>query len=327
MVAPAPERNRWPATAAAFAAALCSTTGAWAQQDAADNAEQARVLFEAGGNAAIAGRWEDAAGHFEASLSLVPRPNTRYNLAVALAHLQRHVECLRVLDDLFAHGDPVGDPAQWKLAQDLHASESSAVETVVLRITPPDATVTVDGTIHPGTGDQRTVYLSPASHALEVSSRGFEKLALPVDATAGSRREIACALTPLPKTDPAPPRQRREAPSRAGPVALLIAGSTLLAGAIVTGVLAYRDDQKVVKACDGADVCERPDLGNTQQRAATLALTTDILWPTGGALVVVGAAWLLWAPRNARERPSTSRLTLTAGPGATPWSAGLRMVF
>lgn len=81
-------------------------------------------------------------------------------------------------------------------------------------------------------------------------------------------------------------------------------GGALLAGSIVTGVIAKSKDGDVDKACAmGGTVCpewERSDA----KKAYGLAITTDLLWTIGGAAALTGLVlWYTGALDTEREVP------------------------
>jgi tetratricopeptide (TPR) repeat protein len=105
---------------------------------------------------------------------------------------------------------------------------------------------------------------------------------------------------PEPSTEPSAPASSadtsRPASSQggsvdAGAIALLSTGGVLLAGALVTGVVALTEGNSLEAMCPG-DECPESARGLADEVSA-LSITTDVLWPVGTVLAGIGIAWLI----------------------------------
>ena len=81
-------------------------------------------------------------------------------------------------------------------------------------------------------------------------------------------------------------------PDFTGPIVLFAIGGLTGAGAAVTGGLALTAQSDLESACPTRRDCD-PSLIETRDRAETLSLVTDILWPTAAAIGVAALVWLI----------------------------------
>lgn len=295
--------------------------------DDSDVVGQARAAFEAGAAAALNGRWPQAAEAFARSLALSPRPATYNNLAVALCHIDQLVLCLEQLEAFFAVTDPERDAEARALAGDLLEQTLARVATLELHIQPVDATVVIDGRIHPSDGSGRErIRVRPGAHRVSVAADGRVPMRFSWRASAGERAQRRVDLQ-WPSPEPGPSASSLRAglnsePAQAGPrgrvagagvvpITLAVSAGVLLAGGAVTGWLAIRDDQRVTEACAGQNPCDRPDLVGVRDRAGTLAAVTDALWVAAAASASIALVWWLVDSRS----PTSEGTSLSLAPG------------
>jgi hypothetical protein len=205
----------------------------------AQNAQQARALFEQGLSAADAQRWEQAADLFRQSRAIVDRPSTAYNLAVALEHLGRAREALESLADYFRMSN--AEESRYARATALRAELDARVARVVLTVTPDTARVEVDGALREGTGAQRELVLDEGDHVFTISAEGLAPQTVRLSLARGTRtaREVALVAAtgePEPEPEPEPP-PIAPAPSGGGVGALGIVGLTLAGVGLGAGVV------------------------------------------------------------------------------------------
>ncbi|MEM1416156.1 MAG: hypothetical protein AAGH15_14710 [Myxococcota bacterium] len=120
------------------------------------------------------------------------------------------------------------------------------------------------------------------------------------------RTRTPVALAPEPEPDPEPlatPEPAPEAPDRAAAWALLGTGGALLAGSLVTGILTAGKRDDLDALCPERNACTG-DWESTRDQGRTLAITTDALWITGGALALTGLVLALVRGRSPEE-PAT----------------------
>lgn len=169
-------------------ASLLLAAGARAQPRQSVDGPSARELFERGVGHAEAGEWEPALEDFRASLALVERPRTLFNVAVALDHLERGPECVAAIDALLDHEDV--DPRDREEAERLRRRWRARLGRLVLRLEPAGARASVDGDPLEG----MEALLAPGTHRLRVEAPGHRPLERDVEIAAGGERRLELAL-------------------------------------------------------------------------------------------------------------------------------------
>jgi len=284
--------------------ALCLTvasTGLAGGALADEAASSARDLFERGVESVKQESWAEAAVYFERSASRVPRQSTLYNLALCRHHLGDYGAALQAIDELYASGDPP-DTTTREHAQKLRERALERVVVLDMTVEPPEATITVDGAASPSApGAARKLYLPPGPHDVSVTAPGRVPVRFSMEGKAGHSlaRSVALAVTPhvmAPSPSPSPPPNAVPVPSANSGVAahwvLLGTGALLLAGAAVTGAVAWKADGDFVDACPSLNDCD-PNDRYLADRAASFARASDVLLGLGAATTGVGAV-LLW---------------------------------
>jgi hypothetical protein len=201
---------------------------------------QARALFERGLAAAEAGAHADALIHFERSFELVPRASTAFNVAVQHARLGRPTASLRALDSLHELAPSEADVRD---ADALRARLRASLATLVLRVDPPSATVSVDGAVVPGVGSERTLVLDPGARRLEVQADDHTPSRRSITLLAGATAEERFDLVPSVSLDArvlAPDVEPRARRARRVGIALSVV--VVVAGAVVLGAWLGRPD-------------------------------------------------------------------------------------
>ena len=290
--------------------ALCLTfassalAGVALADEAADEAaKSARDLFERGVESVKQESWTEAAAYFERSASFVPRQSTLYNLALCRHHLGDYAAALQAIDRLYSSGDPP-DTTTREHAQKLRERALERVVVLDITVEPPEATITVDGMALPSApGAAKKLYLPPGPHDVSVTALGRVPVRFSMEGKAGHSlaRSVALAVAPdvmAPSPAPAPalPPNAVPVPSANSGVAahwvLLGTGALLLAGAAVTGAVAWKADSDFVDACPSLLQCNPNDV-DLKDRAASFARASDVLLGLGAATTGVGAL-LLW---------------------------------
>jgi len=211
-----------------------------AETSSGETEAQARALFERGLAAAEAGAHADALIHFERSFELVPRASTAFNVAVQHARLGRPTAALRALDSLHELSPSEADGRD---ADALRVRLRASLATLVLRVAPPSATVSVDGAVVPGVGAERTLVLDPGARRIEVRADDHEASRRSITLLAGATAEERFDLVPRVSLDAralapdAEPRSRR-----ARRVAIALSVVVVVAGAVALGAWLGRPD-------------------------------------------------------------------------------------
>ncbi len=157
------------ATFAAFALAASLALSAQAQ-----DATQARALFERGRASSAAEQWVEALDLFQRSRAIVERPGTVFNIAAVLVRLGRAREAMEAIDRFLAIADVRRDAAMRATASTLRTTAEASLRHVVLRVSPDAARVEVDGQPVDSSGTLRSLLLDPGAHSIAVSLDGHE---------------------------------------------------------------------------------------------------------------------------------------------------------
>jgi len=271
---------------------------------------EARTLFTLGVQMAEAERWAEAEKSFARSEALVPRASTAFNRALALYRLGRIREMLLALERFLERSDPVTDARDRSHAESLRQSGQRALATLVLRVSPADATVRVDGEpLGETAGDaERKMAVDPGDHVVTADGPGLEPARVEVSVSAGEQAPVALTLSRRPEAaPPAPSMLRSTSPPDEGswtvplgPLVLTLAGAASLVGAGVTGIIALDLDSRIEAGCTSQDRCY-DDLADDQDRMESLAAGSTWLTVAGIALAGTGITWWLLSPRGEKR--------------------------
>lgn len=154
---------------------------------------EARAHFDAGREHARAERWTEALEEFRASDALLSRAVTQFNVASALMRLGRAREALAECDRITARTDV--DDGLLRDVASLRAAAQASLRTLVLEVSPAEATVEIDGEERPGSGAHRELLLDPGSHVLVARAAGHGEARLTL---APDQSEAALTLSVLP---------------------------------------------------------------------------------------------------------------------------------
>lgn len=148
-------------------------------------AEEARILFEHGRSLAEDHRYAEAAEAFQQSLEHRARPSTRFNLALCLFALGRHVETLDALEQYVAEAPP--EEAEGVIeARRLMALAQGRLSTLAVEVVPAEARVIVDG--DPVDDPSGALRLDPGVHVLRVEATDHAPRVLRLELEPGERR-------------------------------------------------------------------------------------------------------------------------------------------
>lgn len=202
--------------------------------------EEARRLFLEGIEFGRRERWADAARSFEASLNVLPRASSAFNLASALYRLGRIVEAQAFLERYRSLAAP--DDPNHQAAVALLGELSLAMARITLYLDPPESQVVIDGKHRAGEGRLRELPMDPGVHSLEVRARGYHSYVEQLRVSRGQPMAREIALDPLPAPETVVVEvQAEERPIYKKPVfwvavgaAVLAAGGTAVAVALST---------------------------------------------------------------------------------------------
>jgi tetratricopeptide (TPR) repeat protein len=286
-------------------------------------AEDAEATYKEGVAAFDAGRYKEAADLFRAAHALKPSFKLLYNIGQSEAAAKRFGAALEAFERYLAEG---GD----EIAPDRRDEVLAEVERLRKIAAPDGAEVFVDGVrrgIAPLPGKiplsagvahtAKAVLGGESTPERTFTVMGSDtitlELAFPTEEGAPAAAEPAPEL----ESGAAAPAEQGGGSSglRKGGWALVgIGGAAVIAG-VVTGVLAYKKDEKLYDACPN-DVC--PDTSENRDDIDSLEVTsavTDVLLFAGGAAVVTGAVLLIVDRTRGRETEMPVAVTPVAGPG------------
>ncbi len=271
--------------------------------------EAARVAFEEGSQAFEEGNYPAAAEAYKKALDLIPSPHAQYWVAKSLDLADSESE--KPADTLAAYTKLLTNPGAVHVGADKVAEAQLRVEAlkklvpakVKLVTTPAGATVTVDGVEHPQKAPTE-VSLTHGPHKIEISSAGYETLALDFAAEGGSTVEQQIQLAPVPVVAPiaAPPPQEEEPKQKSivpAVVTLGLGGAGLIAGTVF-GILALNAKSKFN---------DNPTTANADA-AERNALIADMSFGIALTLGITGV--VLLTARDEEAEPTAKRARVLA---------------
>jgi hypothetical protein len=180
--------------------ALTMGTATASAQDATPSAPseatvlEARSLFDEGVRLSRAERWLEALDAFRRSSQLVERPRTYFNLAIALDRLGRSRESIAAIDRYLALSDPSADDADRREAARMRLASERRLATLVLHVSPADASLEIDGEPVSGEGADRHFTWDPGDHVVTVQAAGHEPFRETLALTPGAQLERVITL-------------------------------------------------------------------------------------------------------------------------------------
>jgi hypothetical protein len=227
-----------------------------------------------------AGHYAEAQALFRRAHELAPSARTLRGLGMAAFELRQYTTALRAFEEALAsHERPLTDEQRAHVS-DLLERARVFVSTVIVRLTPPDAVLRVDGT--PAALDaEGRLRLDPGAHTFDVEHPSHLPRRYEIQLEPGTERDIEAVLEPRPAPAPRPAAPRDDTLLVVGAVSGVTALLATL-GATITGVVAMGDAEQLRRECDGF-VCPG-ELEPARDRARTLALATDALGATSAVL-------------------------------------------
>lgn len=157
-----------------------------AAEEALDpEAEEARILFEHGRQLAEDRRYAEAVEAFQQSLEHHARPSTRFNLALCLFALGRHVETVAALEAYIAEAPPEEADGVTE-ARRVMALAQGRLASLSVDVLPSTARVTVDG--NEVAEPSAALRLDPGVHVLRVEATDHAPQVVRLELDAGERR-------------------------------------------------------------------------------------------------------------------------------------------
>lgn len=160
-----------------------------------NNEEEGKRHFRAGVTLYQGGNYSGALAEFQASQQVRPTASALQNVALCQKALFRYVEAIETLESLQKDYGEKLPAAEKKAVRDAIDEMRQRVATVAVAVTPPTATLSVDGRAVPGSGAERKVQLDVGEHVFEAEAPGHRPYAKRIAFAAADRR-IEIALTP-----------------------------------------------------------------------------------------------------------------------------------
>jgi hypothetical protein len=138
---------------------------------------EARALFDQGVALSDEGRWSEALDSFKKSDEIQHSASVRYNMAVTFRALGRYVEAKRIAEDLLIKGvddKPIKSALQ-KEVEKLRDSVKPKIVMAVIKRSPADASIEIDGTLHIVGSDGR-IELDPGKHVFALKKEGYDTI-------------------------------------------------------------------------------------------------------------------------------------------------------
>lgn len=167
--------SRWFVLAPLCTLLLCATPAWSAGGKPSPEERQARALFDQGLALSDEGKWSEALEVFKKSDEIQHSASVRYNMAVTYRALGRYVEAKRLTNELLTRGvdDKPLKPALEKEVRKLHDEVAPKVVVALIKRSPVDATVEIDGTLHVIGSDGR-IELDPGKHVFVLKKDGYD---------------------------------------------------------------------------------------------------------------------------------------------------------
>lgn len=195
MVPDAFRRGRARVSSLVFGVALFSSSPELLAVDAAS--AQARQHFERGYTLAADGDFAAAIEEFERAQALRPNVSLLYNLGQAYAAAGRSSDAVTTLERYLGHAGSEITPERQRQVEAILRYHSARVGRMELDVSPPGASVVVDGKPLGVAPFAQPLVLAAGIHAVVVTAPGFAPAAASVEVQAKQASRLKLALEPL----------------------------------------------------------------------------------------------------------------------------------
>ena len=181
-----------PRVAAAFALvlALLASGAAGAQVDPYKQHMENGVKLYADRNFAA------AVAEFQAAYDARPSPNPLVNIALCDKEMFRYPQAIAALETALAkHGDAM-DAGDRKASEEAIREMRGLLGSVVVALSPPGATLLVDGEELPAGAAARPILLGPGTHKIAARAEGHTAAEQSVSVASGGTQAVSFALVP-----------------------------------------------------------------------------------------------------------------------------------
>jgi tetratricopeptide (TPR) repeat protein len=275
-----------------------------------DSAQAASEHFERGVQLFKEQAFRAAIVEFQRAYDLAPDYRLHYNLGRAKQQLQDYLGAAENYEAFLVQGGSEVPAERRAQLEETLSALSGRVARIDVKVSRAGADVFVDDVKVGMSPLEALVRTNVGRHRISARSADGALGSEIIDVAGGDLAEVSLtlaepepALASTPKAEPADDARGRS-PRQKLALASWIAGGAMLAGSVVTGVFALRDQDSLHTQVGKLGV--DPNAVATQRdKVDALSLTTDVLIGAGAALVVSGTLlWLLGDKRGERARDS-----------------------
>ena len=313
--------------AAALSLALWAPLAGAADKPAQPSAAQQAIDIGREGLALYKrGLWQQAFDRFEQADKLYHSPVFVLHMARCRAKVGALLEARQLFDDVAKETPGAQDTEIWKTARESADAEGKALAQRIpkLKLVVKNAKggieeAWVDGRAAAIAELKTGLAVDPGRHTLSARDSGGAKAQTAVSIDEGQVLSVSLDFgRPTPsKPDKArtPELPESRKPVRWPGVVALSVGAAGLTTGIVTGLLAKRDADAVLDGCDENLNCNSADESRVD-RGRRYATVSTIGFGVGGALLVTGAALMIWPPYVSTGEDTAIRIAPTLGGAA-----------
>jgi tetratricopeptide (TPR) repeat protein len=266
-----------------------------------------------------AGNWAEAKTLFRKAHQLRPSARTLRGLGIVAFELRQYVEAADYLRQALADRRNPLSPAQKEATRAQIERAASFIGRFDVEISPEDASISVDGS--PASLQEGALLLDVGPHEVTVSAPGHRSQSRKLLVEGGTVRQLEFHLSPSaaprvppahvrPAAPPRPPAESQATGIPTGAVAVAGIGAAALLASAVTGTMALAAARSLEDACGPVGIPCDERHADKAHRAEDLALATDVLWISGGALLGTGLIWWLSSSGNS-EPPADVSFSLS----------------
>jgi hypothetical protein len=158
---------------------------------------EARRLLRAGNAAYKRGDFSAALARFEEAAATFPSARIQFNIGQAQRELGHPVEAVQAFESFLAEADRITTLERKQATTALEDLEP-AIARLSVATTPPDATVTVDGSVRGTTPLPRPLVLAPGNHEIAIALTGFVPARENITVAGGEARRLSVELALAP---------------------------------------------------------------------------------------------------------------------------------
>lgn len=177
--------------------AACGTDQACVSGQCVSVADAAKLHFDQGIALFNEGNFQGALAEFTESYRLKPLPVVRKNIGHTQHRLFRYADAIESLQDYLDHTPDATDAAE---VQKIIAEIRALLADVTLTVSPPGASIAVDGKVVGIAPLTKPLAVAAGSHAIEISADGYQTEKRDILVAAQLPVSLTFALKAIPKT-------------------------------------------------------------------------------------------------------------------------------